>query len=752
MPVFEVRHRQADGDWISEPGISPAVFRLESLARELGVPLIVGAELPVDARFRVAMVRSVPADLRHILMSSDAYGLRIAVAPATKTIGQLRGLLDRAPELRRHLVLTTGDAIRRTIDANRRHVLRDIAKHPERLLEHAGIDTARIGEIVEASRATGIDPYEIAYRRGLMTGRRLATALAQLTGCRLVDRFSLMSPDNALQPADYRCVTTAAVRVEDQVSIAAAPAMDTLPRLLRLIEQDASNRNRIVVLSNDAVNSALRTHFAARDCGCATVHLAHRAGTWSAEKLITGRQLAVTAVATAVSGAGAVVLPHAAFLATELASLGAIFAVSTLRAAAFLRPEPSRRKDPPLSDEALPVYSVLVPLYRERGTIPDLLTALSNLDYPPEKLDIKMIVEADDGETLASIAAFERAPFIETIVVPLVGPRTKPKALQFALPLCHGEIVTIYDAEDRPERDQLRRTAAAFAAGPPDLGCIQARLAIDHPEDTWFTRHFALEYAALFDGLLPWMAARKLAFPLGGTSNHIKRKALIEAGGWDPFNVTEDADLGFRLARFGWRSAVVESTTWEEAPLGFKAWFAQRTRWYKGWLQTWLVHMRSPTQLWRDLGGSGFAMFQILIGGGIIVLMLNLLFALTLCLYAVGLIVAPRFDMSVGSLLLLLHAGIGLGGVIAPALLIRQTARRRGFSAPLSLLATLPVYWLLMALALVAGVVDLIRRPVHWAKTVHGLAVRPSKTIPRRRSAPDLAPGKTPAAARRARC
>ena len=232
--------------------------------------------------------------------------------------------------------------------------------------------------------------------------------------------------------------------------------------------------------------------------------------------------------------------------------------------------------------------------------------------------EIKLILEAADAETIAAARALDLPGNVEILVVPDLHPRTKPKALNYALPLARGDYLVIYDAEDRPERDQLRKGIAAFRQGPPNLACVQAKLNLYNADDNWLTRQFTIEYGALFDGLLPALDRLRLPIPLGGTSNHFRVAALKWLMAWDPFNVTEDADLGTRLARSGYRCQVLSSTTFEEAPVRFASWLRQRTRWIKGYMQTWLVHMRQPAKLWRELGPAGFLGFQVMVGGTVL--------------------------------------------------------------------------------------------------------------------------------------
>ncbi len=269
--------------------------------------------------------------------------------------------------------------------------------------------------------------------------------------------------------------------------------------------------------------------------------------------------------------------------------------------------------------------------------VDQLLTAIERLDYPAEKLDVIVAVEADDPDTRAAITARKHRIPITVIPVPPAEPRTKPKALNVALPFARGTFTVIYDAEDRPERNQLRRALKAFRSAGNDLACVQARLCTD-TKTSWLARYFTAEYAGHFDIFLPGLAALGLPLPLGGSSNHFRTATLREVGGWDAYNVTEDADLGMRLARFGYRSGVIDSTTFEEAPAGVCHWLGQRTRWFKGWMQTWLVHMREPRRLFRELGPGGFLTFQLIVGG-------NALVALAHPVFLVGLIYdADRAD------------------------------------------------------------------------------------------------------------
>jgi len=370
------------------------------------------------------------------------------------------------------------------------------------------------------------------------------------------------------------------------------------------------------------------------------------------------------------------------------------------------------------ADHELPVYTVVAAVYREAATVHQLVAAIRAFAYPPEKLDIKIVVEADDDETRAALDALPPGPPVNVVVAPAAGPRTKPKALNAALPLARGLYTVVYDAEDRPEPDQLRKALAAFAAAGPDTGCIQARLTIDNTGDGWLTRLFTAEYAGQFDAFLPALAALGLPLPLGGSSNHFDTAMLHRIGAWDPYNVTEDADLGFRLARFGYRTGVIASSTYEEAPARFGPWLRQRTRWFKGWMQTWCVQMRKPLNLRLDLGWRGFATFHLIACGNVLAALLHPLFLLYLLSYgALGLPEAPLLRA-----LAWLQGGIVSLGYITSVFLGLHGLRRRKLLAHGWALALMPAYWLLLSLAAWRAVHQLLFDPFTWEKTEHGVA------------------------------
>jgi glycosyltransferase XagB len=373
-----------------------------------------------------------------------------------------------------------------------------------------------------------------------------------------------------------------------------------------------------------------------------------------------------------------------------------------------------------LREEDLPVYTVLVPMYREPASLPVLTTAIRNLDYPRSKLDVKLILEADDRETIDAARALGLEAFFEIIRVPPSQPRTKPKACNYALRFARGELVTIYDAEDKPEPSQLKRVVAAFNNADVDVACIQARLNYYNADENWLTRMFALEYTLWFDFYLPALEHLRIPIPLGGTSNHFRLRVLRSIHAWDPFNVTEDADLGVRLVQQGYRVSVVNSTTFEEANVSIPNWIRQRSRWFKGYMQTWLVHMRDPVHLYRSTGLRGFLGFQFFIGGGFVA---ALLAPLLWAMFAIWLVAGTQaFDTVFPPSLVylgLLNLLLGNGFLVYMTMV---AAFKRDYFRLTPYALTVPFYWVLQSIAAYKGLWQLINRPFYWEKTKHGIS------------------------------
>jgi cellulose synthase/poly-beta-1,6-N-acetylglucosamine synthase-like glycosyltransferase len=380
-----------------------------------------------------------------------------------------------------------------------------------------------------------------------------------------------------------------------------------------------------------------------------------------------------------------------------------------------------------VADEDLPVYTVLVPAYREPEVIGLLLTKLALLEYPVDRLDVKVLLEADDQETIDALGDVDLGDHVEIVLVPPANPRTKPKALNFGLSLAKGELVTIYDAEDQPDPLQLRRAVVALGRLGPEVACLQAKLSYRNVEQNLITRWFTLEYAMWFSLFLPGLVALRSPVPLGGTSNHFRRSALEVMGAWDPHNVTEDADLGIRFEREGFTVRILESTTLEEANSDFVNWVKQRSRWYKGYLQTWIIHMRRPLQLLGELGPMGFLQFNLFIGATPVLAMLNPVFWVMTVVWFVGHphIIQAIFPAPVFYVGLLCWA---LGNfTIAYLTVVSCRIIKRVELLWAALL--MPIYWVMMSIAAAKALVQLVSAPTFWEKTTHGLDTTEQATV-----------------------
>lgn len=403
-------------------------------------------------------------------------------------------------------------------------------------------------------------------------------------------------------------------------------------------------------------------------------------------------------------------------LAAAVFSSLAVLRLASAMVAPRAAPIPFSRRN----DHELPVYSVLVPLLREAEVLPILTHALQQLDYPAAKLDIKLIFEEGDEATYQAACALRLPDNFEFILVPASHPTTKPKACNFALPFVRGEFVVVYDAEDLPGPGQLREALHKFDAVGARLACVQAPLAYYNSHENWLTRQFAIEYAAIFDLLLPMLAHFRLPFPLGGTSTHFRTQVLRQVGAWDPYNVTEDADLGIRLHEAGYTSDVIYTATLEEANCRLGNWTRQRSRWLKGWMQTYIVRMRRPFLFFRNVGWPGFFTFQIVIGAFVLSALMHPLLYLSL---GAGLLWGLENHWTANGLAFAAINGIALVlGFTATIIAGLAGAARRGLSGLFLSALTMPIYWLLISAGAYRAFYQLLSRPHYWEKTIHGVS------------------------------
>lgn len=430
----------------------------------------------------------------------------------------------------------------------------------------------------------------------------------------------------------------------------------------------------------------------------------------------------IAAAGLALLALALLLAPRAAIAALSLWAILTLIATTVLKAAAGVATVRAHHRSrgaaiPPLPAK-LPVVSMMVPLFREDDIVPRLIERLGRLDYPKELLDILLVVEEDDAATRAAIARHRLPRWMRVIAVPGGPLRTKPRALNFALDFCKGSIVGVWDAEDKPDPGQITEVVRRFDAAAPDIACLQGVLDFYNSRHNWLTRSFTIDYAIWFRAVLPGLAGLGLVVPLGGTTLFFRREVIEKLGGWDAHNVTEDADLGLRLARHGYRTELIATVTEEEPNSRLVAWLKQRSRWQKGYAVTWASHMRSPLALWRDLGPRRFLGVQVLFLGGLTEAILTPVL-LSYWLLALGLphplASALPAAMVTGAGMLFLaseavNLSIGLWGLRGP--------RHRHL---IPFLPLMHFYTPLASLSSYKALWEWVASPFYWDKTRHGL-------------------------------
>ena len=591
-------------------------------------------------------------------------------------------------------------------------------KRPESLQFLTGhVQDAILDESVRRAALIGVCPHEVLLAEGCVGETDYYSWLAAHLDTAFLSSDHVLADDVNWRAA----LRTGVARLADGRWLLAPRGAESVALLLRIMPEQA--RSRLVLATPSHVERLVVAQFAPEIAADASEALVHSRADLCARQG-GGRAHAALALALLV------LLPlelvhgfHAWAVVLLVLALTMCVAVLVRILATVMSLVPERPL-PSLPDAALPTYTVLVALYRETEVAAQLVTAMAALDYPAAKLEVIYLVEADDTATWRALVAQALPPHHRIVKVPDGAPRTKPRALNVGLMVARGAHLVIYDAEDRPDPDQLRKAAARFHAGSPKLAVLQAYLRIENARDSWLTRLFALDYAAQFETLLPGLARLGLALPLGGTSNHFRTEILREAGGWDAWNVTEDADLGLRLARLGYRCETLRSFTLEEAPSTLRNWYPQRRRWLKGWMQTFVTHTRRPLRLVSDLGVARAA-------------------------HALALLAANTFGPAVGLWITfyVLHdsiagellnaesgtwrrvvwlwvalAGFGVISMILP-MVIAIIRVNLWTCAPWLLLR--PLHWLCVSGAAFHALHDLRVRPHHWSKTRHGLARLP---------------------------
>lgn len=391
----------------------------------------------------------------------------------------------------------------------------------------------------------------------------------------------------------------------------------------------------------------------------------------------------------------------------------------------------SPREIKALKEDTLPLYTILCPLYKEWEVIENFIGSISALNYPKDKLQVILLLEEDDEKTILEAKKMQLPKYFEIVVVPHSYPKTKPKALNYGLRKAKGEFIVVFDAEDAPEADQLKKAILAFRKLGKNVLCIQAKLNYYNAKQNLLTRLFSLEYSLWFDLILPGLQAIEAPIPLGGTSNHFRLENVKKLFGWDPFNVTEDADLGIRIYKNGYKTAVLDAYTYEEATSEVGNWIKQRTRWIKGYIQTYFVHIRKPREFSTDLRNPHILTFHLIIGGKITSLIINPLLWLITILYFVF---RPIFGPIIESLFppIILYFGcfvLLIGNFLYIYFYFLGAAKKNQWDMiPFAFLV--PFYWLLISYAALHATIEFLVKPHYWNKTKHGRHIKQEQEMP----------------------
>ena len=553
----------------------------------------------------------------------------------------------------------------------------------------------------------------------------------------LADRFSVEQVDLEKDPLDPDLLEVAevanymrelAVPWRCEVGVTTIVTSRPGPELILYARRKWGASVKIGIASKKQIQQAVQSVFSERFLHAAVFDLAEHDPVMSAQTVFTPVQLVVGWAMLSAFALGLALAPIPTLIALNLVMtlfyLGNFLFKAVLIWAGGKHQHASERQMDAavglLRDEDLPVYTVLVPMFREPDVLPILANALRELDYPTSRLDIKIVLEEGDQLTIDAATALGLEDIFEIILVPPAQPQTKPKACNYALQFARGDFLVIYDAEDKPEPDQLKKVVVTFDRSPANVACVQCRLNYFNREENWLTRLFTLDYSLWFDLMLPGLEKLKVPIPLGGTSNHFRMDVLRELRAWDPFNVTEDADLGIRLTQKGYEVRLVASTTFEEANVSQLNWIRQRSRWIKGYMQTMLVHTRRPIHLVRSIGVLGLLGFIFFIGGTMLSGLLNPVFWAIFVLWL--LTETGIFDPLFPPVLLYLSVFNLLAGNGLFIFVMMLAPFRRNWLSLVPYSVTVFWYWVLMSIAAWKGAWQLITKPFYWEKTEHGLS------------------------------
>jgi cellulose synthase/poly-beta-1,6-N-acetylglucosamine synthase-like glycosyltransferase len=676
---------------------------------------------PVQPAIAIMISAEVAKELNAlpIKMEGEFVVVAFAVPPLDPLISQVEGELG----LPIRPALTTRRAL---LEAINRHLgRRNIGTE---LLLSGAINYSQLNDALELAQRSGVRIGTALVNRGYVTQHQLYEVLSKQLALPLVDldpsklaaeTIRLIDPQAA---RDYGILPISANA--DEVTLAMVDPLDS--QALEVASHSIDKALKPVLVTEESLDNTLAHFYGTEYLARSISELLERSPENSAYYIFSRGQKIFMLLSLVLSILCFVIAPLASLITIN--SLASIYylAISAYKFYLVYRGLRYSREISVTAEEVaalderlLPKYTILIPLYHEAEVLPDLIRAISELNYPPTKLDVKVLMEADDPETVEAFNKSDAPDFIRPVIVPVAQPKTKPKACNYGLMHARGKFIAIYDAEDLPEPDQLKRAVVAFSKVPPEVVCIQSRLNFYNRTQNLLTRWFTVEYSMWFDLLLPGLDAERAPIPLGGTSNHIRRDALIEIGAWDPFNVTEDADLGMRLFKAGYRTATLNSTTYEEANSQAYNWIRQRSRWIKGYIQTWLVHMRHPLKLLKEIGLRPFLSFQLIVGGTFFATIANPIYwVLTSLWFLIEFefirAIYPGVIFHVGAISLYL-------GNFAFTYMNLAGALNRQYYDLVRYALFSPLYWGLMSIGAWRGFLQLITKPHFWEKTVHNL-------------------------------
>jgi cellulose synthase/poly-beta-1,6-N-acetylglucosamine synthase-like glycosyltransferase len=374
-----------------------------------------------------------------------------------------------------------------------------------------------------------------------------------------------------------------------------------------------------------------------------------------------------------------------------------------------------------IDDSKLPIYTILCPMYKEVHILPQFLEGIKAVQWPKGKLDVILLIESDDQDSITAINTMHLPSFIRMVVVPHSLPKTKPKACNYGLAFARGEYTVIYDAEDIPDPLQLKKAYLGFKRSARNIVCLQAKLSYYNMNQNLLTRFFTAEYALWFDVTLTGLNSLHTTIPLGGTSNHFRTRDLKELHAWDPFNVTEDADLGMRLFKLGYQTAVIDSTTMEEGNSKVGNWLRQRSRWIKGYMQTYIVHTREAFSFTKRRFLDSL-IFHLVLGGKIAFIFINpILWVVTLLYFTLYPVVGPFIDkLYPQPVLYIAMSSLIFGNYVYLFCYVMGCVKKEQWGL-IKYIFLIPIYWLLISIAGMMALYQLIFKPFYWEKTVHGL-------------------------------